>query len=981
MRANEGFREYRAIASVLRRGSPRSSTQRALGVLAALLALAGSASGCSARPQAPETLGGAEQDLDAPIPLDAQVRSGRLPNGLAYYILPHTTPKKRAQLWLAVNAGSALEDEDQRGLAHFVEHMGFNGTRRFPKHALIDVLERTGVQFGPDLNASTTLEATTYMLQIPTDEPGLVDTGLAILRDWAGDIAFGPAEVEAERGVVLEEWRRGRGAEARLRDKALPVLFHASPLAERLPIGRPEIIRSAPAEALVRYYRDWYRPERMAVIAVGDVNVPEIEARIAAEFSSLRAAAPPRPYSDEVLPAHAETLVSVETDPEASTTSVSLYTKLPARSYRSLRDYRRALAEALVHQMLNARLDERRREPDAVILSASSWTGRLIRSADTWVRRAVVPPDGVEAGLATLLAEGMRVERHGFTPGELERAKRDLLRRYELAASRRDRRDSQGLAWGLARHFYEQRFLAGSAADLALATQLLPTIGLPTLEEQVRAFAQGSRVIVVQGPAEMKAPSRQSLLAVLSRSAEQPLEPYRDRVASELAVELPPRGAVIRAQHIDEIGVTEWRLANGARVVLKPTDFDRDEVRMLAFSPGGHSLADDAGFDSALFSDLIVEESGTGALDPVALRRALTGTALSLRVHIGELKKTISGTSTARDLETLLRLAHLAFTAPRRDEAAFRTWRTRQIEAIRNRRASPERVFFDEMDQILTQGHPRRQPLTAERLQGIDLDRALAFYRDRFADAGDFVFVFVGNLDPAELQPLVERYLGSLPASGRAERWRDIGMQLPAHAQTRVVTQGEEQKSRVMLAFRSPHPWSKEAASEVRALVEALRLRLREVLREDLGGVYGVSVDGALRRRPLGSLSLTIGFGCAPENVDALQEAVRREIRELQAHGLDATHVAKLRSARTRAHELDLERNGFWLRELARAWRYGDDPREIIDVAPALAPLTSERTQSAARTYLDLERTVVGVLLPSPATPPVDVGTVRPLAR
>jgi zinc protease len=714
--------------------------RRASWILLALLALGGCAADPGTAPQPePSRSADAEPALDAPIPLDARIRAGRLANGLAYYILPHGTPKKRAQLWLAVNAGSALEDEDQRGLAHFVEHMGFNGTRRFPKQALIDALERTGVQFGPDLNASTTLEATTYTLQIPTDEPGLVDTGLAILRDWAGDIAFDPADVDAERGVVLEEWRRGRGAWARLRDRSLPILFHASPLADRLPIGRPEIIRAAPAEALARYYRDWYRPERMAVIAVGDVDPAALEARIAAEFANLQAHAPPRERPDPALPPHPETLVSLETDPEASTTSVSLYTKLPPRAHVTLRDYRRTLAEALFHQMLNARLEERRREPNAGFLGASSSTGSLVRRTDAWVQRAVVPPAGVEAGLAALLTERSRVERHGFTAGELERAKRNLLRRYELGAARRERRDSRTLAAGIARHFYEQRYLPGSEADLALATRLLPTIELATLRDLVGTFWAGSRVIVVQGPAEMKAPSAESLQALVRRAPEQGLEPYRDRVASEVAVALPPPGAVVRAQHIETVGVTEWQLANGVRVVVKPTDFARDEVRMLAFSPGGHSLAADADFDAARFSDLIVEDAGVGSLDPVALRKVMAGSALSLRARIGELEESVAGTSAPRDLESLLRLAHLAFTAPRRDEAAFHTWRTRQLEAIRNRRASPERVFFEEMEQLLTQDHPRRRPLTAERIRGIELDRALAFYRDRFADAGDIV--------------------------------------------------------------------------------------------------------------------------------------------------------------------------------------------------------------------------------------------------
>jgi zinc protease len=421
---------------------------------------------------------------------------------------------------------------------------------------------------------------------------------------------------------------------------------------------------------------------------------------------------------------------------------------------------------------------------------------------------------------------------------------------------------------------------------------------------------------------------------------------------------------VVKTRAIPEIGVTEWTLSNGARVVLKPTDFKNEEIRLFAFSPGGHSLVKDGDFESAQFASAVVGETGLGSFDPVQLRKALSGKIVSVRSRIDELEEGLSGSAAPADLETMLQLIYLEFTAPRRDETVFQAWRARQSEQVRNRRLSPEVVFFDDMQALMSQNHRRRQPVTPETLEKVDLDRALDIYRDRFAEAGDFTFVLVGNLDLERSKPLVERYLASLPTRHRAEKWRDIGVHRPPGVKTKTVTAGHEPKSSVSLTFHGPQRWSRDAENDIRMLGEVLAIRLREILREDMSGVYGVRAGGGISRRPRQEYGFSIGFGCAPENVDKLEKAVFAEIKEVQAKGIGEDYLHKVREARLRAHEVNLKENGFWEGELARAYRYDEDARQIPDIKPWVDKISSDRVRAAARRYLRSKEYVLGVLRP-----------------
>jgi zinc protease len=913
--------------------------------------------------------------LDEPLPLDKRITKGKLDNGLTYYVLPHQKPEKRAQVWLAVNAGSVLEDDDQRGLAHFVEHMGFNGTKRFPKQELVDFLEKSGIRFGADLNAYTSFDETVYTLQVPTDKPELLKRSISVLRDWADGIAFEPQEVEKERGVVLEEWRLGRGAGMRIFDKQAPVLYHGSKYAERITIGKPDIIKKATRDTLVRFYKDWYRPDLMAVVAVGDFSAADIEKQIQAEFKSLPAAKKPRPRTKVTLPSHDKTLVSIETDPEMPYASVAIMSKLPHRPEASARDYRRALGEQLFNAMLNSRLDEIRRQPDAPFLSASSSTSNLLRTADVFRQSARVTEDGIEKGFGALLEEVLRVERHGFRETELDRVKSQLLRHFQQAVKERDKTDARDFAAEIVRNFFESEAMPGREAELALVEKFLPTFELTEMNHLAKNYASGSKVIVVTGPATLQKPTESAMLGVNQKVATRDIKPYEDiGPGVSLMKGAPTPGTVVKTDTVPEIGVTLWKLSNGVRVIVKPTTFENDEVRMSAFSPGGTSLVKDADYISAGYSDEVVGQGGLGPFDAVKLRKALAGKIVSVGTRIGELEEGLSGRASPSDLETMFQMVHLSFVAPRKDEQAFSTWQKRELENVKNRRVSPEATFFEDLLLFSTQNHLRRRPATPEIVQKVDLTKAMSIYQDRFADASDFTFVFVGNIDLAKLEPLVTAYLGSLPNKKRKENWRDVNVFWPKGVKTKVVEKGSEPKSLVSLTFHGTEKWTRDTENAMRMLSEGLRFRLRQVLREDMGGVYGVQAGGAISRRPRQEYKFNVSFGCSPENVDKLKQAVFDEIKAMQDKGIGDDYVSKIKEARRRSQETALKENSFWLRELERAYTYGDDPKLIPDIAAMTDKVTSANIQAAAKKYLSTKQYVLGVLkpqgAPSSPTPP-----------
>ena len=959
--------------------------QRLLSLL--LLAAVLAATACATAPTSPrlsaetaasQPLPEVPTDLAATIPQDPVIHTGKLENGLTWYVRRNGVPSDRVELWLVVNAGSVLEDEDQRGLAHFVEHMAFNGTRNFAKQELVKYLESIGMRFGADINASTNFDETIYTLTVPTDKPEFLEKGVQILEDWAHGITFDPEEVDKERGVVIEEWRLGRGASARMLDQQLPVLFQGSRYAERLPIGKKEILETATPDLLRRFYTDWYRPDLMAVIAVGDVEPCRMEELIRKHFSQIPAAGSPRSHPLYPVPEHGETLVAVATDPEDTDTTVSVYSKLPARRQDRVGDYRQSIVEGLYHAMLNERLEEVARRPDAPFLYAGSGTGLFVRSSEVTVQQAGVREGQVEAGLAALLTEIERVRRHGFTATELERAKKEWQLTYEQAFTERRVMPSGNLAAEYSRGYLEAEPLPGVPAELVLVRRFLPEISVDEVNRLAEEWLRdGNRVILVQAPAKPEAPppSREALLAVFQKVRQSEIAAYVDRVqGGPLVAAAPQPGKIVKETRISELGLTEWTLSNGVRVIVKPTSGQRDEILLTGASPGGHSLVPDEDFPSAVFAATVMSEGGVGSFDKVTLEKALAGSTARVSPYISQLEEGVQGTASTADAETLFQLVYLTITQPRKDLDAFRSFQTLIRSAVQNRQAEPEAVFADRMREAMTQRHPRFQPITPEWIERIDLDTADRIYRDRFSDAGDFTFILVGNVSPAKVKPLVLTWLGSLPATGRNETWRDVGMRPPTEVVNVRVEKGIEPKSQVEIVFSGPAEFSRQARHDLGALSTVLETRLREVLREDMGAVYGVSASGDLSRRPWPSYEFSISFGCAPDKVDDLVKAVFAEIAAIQANGVAEPYITQVREAERRTRELNLTDNQFWLEALELYYTEKLDPRDILRFDDLIATVSSDRMRDTARRYLDTSRYALGVLAPEKQAPAVGRG-------
>ncbi|MBA2684884.1 MAG: insulinase family protein [Gemmatimonadaceae bacterium] len=907
--------------------------------------------------------------LATPLPVDPAVTTGVLPNGLHYYIRVNHKPEKRAELRLVVNAGSVLEDSTQRGLAHMVEHMAFSGTTHFKKQELVDYLESTGVRFGADLNASTSFDETVYELTVPTDSTKLFDKGFQILADWSRGLTFDSTELARERNVVIEEWRLGRGASARMRDKQFPVIFSGSRYAQRLPIGDKHILETAPRSTVKRFYDDWYRPDLMAIVAVGDFDKVKVERMIKAQFASWPAKKGAKPRATFPVPDHDSTLVTIATDSEATRSTVAVYYLQPLSPQKSVGDFRTEMLGSLYNDMLNARLQEIAQRPGAPFIGAFSNQGRLIRSKEVYVLTALVPDSGVEIGLRAAVTEGERVAQHGFTATELERAKKEMLRGMESAYAERDKTPSASFVAEYESAFLEKTATPSIAQQYKLYQQLLPGIGLAEVNALAHKWLSNrSRVIVVNAPQKAAAglPSEQALRAVLDSVAKVNVAAYTDSVSSApLIPTAPTPGKVVSSSQIASVGVTEWKLSNGARVLVKPTDFKDDELLFRAYAPGGTSVVSDSNYLDATIATGAVDAGGIGTFNATSLQKVLAGKSVQVGEYIGAIQQGVSGGGSPKDLETLMQLIYLTFTAPRADSAAFEAYRNKIEVLLANRAASPSAAFSDTLDLTLAQHHPRAKAPTAQDMEYVRLHRAIAIYKQRFSDASNFTFVFVGTIDTTKLKPLVEQYIASLPSTHAGEKWKDIGMSYPTGVITREVKRGIEPKAQTAIVFTGPFEFTWENVQQISALADLLEIKLRERLRQDLGGTYGVGVSASPSHFPKESYSLRIDFGSAPERAAELQKAVFAEIDSVKANGVSEKDLQKIREADLRSRETSLRQNRTWLSLLASYDVNSWDPALILKYDAEVRALSSAGLQSAAKKYFDTSRYVVVQLLPA----------------
>jgi zinc protease len=944
-------------------------TRIRLTCLCSALALAVSLGAKQQQQQQPAvTTSAQDAPLSQPVPVDPLITVGRLPNGLRYYIRANRQPQARAELRLVVDAGSVLEDEDQRGLAHFVEHMSFNGTLHFPQLAVPAFMQSLGMRFGAHVNAHTGFDETVYQLQVPSDNPAVIDRALLILEDWAHNVSFDPVEIDQERGVILEEWRLGLGADERILDTQLPILLKGSRYAERLPIGKPDIIQHVNHERLKQFYADWYRPDLMAVIAVGDFDTSAIEAQIKSHFASIPAASSPKPRPSYAVPAQPGTVYSVITDPEATTTRIGVYDKMAARDQTTIGAYRQQMVERLFGGMLSARLDEIAQKPDAPFLRAETGRGLFVRSEETTTLDALVTGGGVERGLSALFTEIDRVARFGFTETELNRQRLNWLQFLGKAAVEKDKSPSGPLADEFVRNFVHGEPIPGIVYELGLNQRFLPQITVAEVNGLAKEWIPDrNRLVVVSAPERDRSalPSEAKLAAVIKAASGGPLTAYVDAVSTQpLLARLPSPGAVATTSANEALGITEWQLSNGVRVVLKPTGFKQDEILFRAVSPGGTSLASDEDFIPAETASRVIAQGGLGDFRSIDLNKILAGTSAAVRADIGETEEGLGGGASRKDLETMFQLIYLTFTAPRADPVAFRVLTEQLKVTLANQDARPDMAFAEALDATLSQNHLRAQPLTAARVDQMSLDKSLAFYKDRFADASGFTFVFVGSLDLATMKPLVERYLGSLPALHRNETARDIGMHPPTGIVETQVRRGIEPKSQVSIVFTGPFQDDEMHRVVVRAMAETLSGNLHRTLREDLGGTYSVSVEPRFAKSPTGEYRLTVSFGCDPARTESLVKTAFQLIEQFKSTGPSDGQVADTRAALVRDFETNSQRNDYLLNRLLFKYEYSEDVKEVFNMRQFYDSLTAPVLRDAARTYLDTNRYVQVTLLP-----------------
>jgi zinc protease len=910
-----------------------------------------------------------ELALTRTLPIDPAIKTGRLPNGIRYFIRQNARPANRVAMRLAVNAGAIQEDADQRGLAHFLEHMAFNGTEHFKPGELVSFLESIGARFGPHVNASTSFDETIYMLEMPTDRAGYVDRGMLVLRDFAAGMSLLPAEVEKERGVVLEEWRGRLGAGSRLTDKQLPVIFQGSRYAERLPIGLPEVLKSAPRERLLAFYQKWYRPDNMAVVVVGDLPVAEAEALIQKHFAPIPASKVAASTVDTSVPAHKDTLINMSTDPEAQGWTVSIGFKGKAEHDTTVAGYRKTLVENLVSQMLNLRLSELARRPNAPFLGAQAGTSGIGRTLELFEIEAVVPEGKITEGLGALMLEARRMQQYGFSNDELNRAKAALLAGYERAYKERATSESASYADEYVRHFLEQEPIPGMEFEYRIASTYLPTVTAEEVAALAKEFiTDENRVVLGVAPEkkDMPPPAPETLRTAITRASNAPVERWAEATAGRELVEKPPApGKVASRRTVAEIGATVLTLSNGVEVWLKPTDFKNDQIMFTAYAPGGASLASESDYKNASLATAMVGVGGMGGFNPVDLSKMLSGKIAQASPSIGQYTQGVSGSSTPKDLETALQLNYLAYTAPNMTPDVFDLLKRRLAASLQNRDQNPGAVFAEKVGEINTSGHYTAKPFKPEDVPALDLNAMRSFYGARFANAADFTYFFVGAFTVDEITPLLEKWVASLPSTGKkTSAARDMGIKFPAAVVKEDVKKGKEPVSQTVLSFFADPGLDEMELHRARAAASVLNIRLRDILREELGGTYGVSVGFSSSPPIKGYGAMQIQFKSSPDNVDKLVAASLKEIERLKVEGPSADDVSKVQELERRDLETNAKQNAYWLGSMQTVHLYGWDPAGIARRDQRTERLTQENIKTMFQKYFPMERYTLVTLKP-----------------
>jgi zinc protease len=914
------------------------------------------------------------QNIDKPIPADPNIKIGKLDNGITYYIKVNKKPEQRIELRLAVNAGSICETDGQQGLAHFCEHMCFNGTKNFPSNKIISMLEEMGVKFGAELNASTNFDQTIYMLKVPTDSIEWINRGFQVMEDWAHQVSMEDTEIDKERGVITEEWRLGLGAEDRMQAKYIPVILKGSRYAERLPIGKVDVIKSFPYDTLRAFYKTWYRPDLMAVIVVGDIDLKLAEDKVKEYFGRIPKAVNPKPRIEFQVPENVEPLISIVTDKEASGFNATIFYKHPKSDNISFTDYRNQLMRSLYTGMLNNRLQEISQKPDAPFLYAGTGYGSFIsRSVDVYSLSVAAKENQIEKSLEVILTENERVRQFGFTATELEREKKDILSTYEKMAKESDKTESRSYADEFIRNYLTQECIPGIQKEFEITKEFLPGITLEEINKLGQTWTTDNNMVALitaQQKEGITVPSEQQVAEIFKLVKSKKIEAYVDKVSDvPLLSEIPTPSKVIKRTDDKVFGFTDLKFANGVHMILKSTEFKNDEIVISAYSPGGISLYPVADVMSATLAPAIIAQSGLGEYDFTGLQKKLSGNTAKLTPYINELREGVNGSCSPKDLETMLQLNYLYFTKPRRDESAYNAYVSRIKNMIKPIRSTPRMIFSDTLSKIVSMNSPRVIALPSDaQLDQINLDRAMAIFKERFADASDFTYLMVGNFKVDEVIPLLEKYIGGLPSIKRKETWKDETPGFPKGLVVVEVPKNSEPQSTVAMVWKGDFKWNEEDRQGFSMLMNILAIKCRESMREDQGGVYGVSISGSATKLPKPQFSVSASWGCNPENITKLTQTVLDEMGKIKKDGPTEIDLNKVKETLIRERETRIKENGFWLNTLQNHFFNGDILLSLEDFKTLINSYSGSAIQVLANKYLDTKNYVQVALTPAPKT-------------
>jgi zinc protease len=905
------------------------------------------------------------------LPIDKRVKIGKLPNGMTYYICKNNKPKNRVELRLAVNSGAVQEDANQDGMAHLVEHMCFNGTSHFPKNDLIHYLQSVGVGFGDGINGYTSFDETVYMLTVPSDSAKILDNGLLIMEDWANAVTFDTTEISKERGIVLEEWRLGLGAGRRMQNKYIPVLLKGSKYAEHLVIGTQESILHTSDENLMRFYRDWYRPDLMAIIVVGDMDPDKMEQQIIKNFGKIKSQTKPRQKETYKIDDNTEPLVCSVSDKENGYTQMMLAYKSSPVIVKTMDDYKKMIVRNIFSGMLNQRLNDLTKNSDPPFVYANAYYGNLwVRSCDGFQVQCVVKEDGADKGMKALLTETERVKRYGYIQPELDRFKKSYLKSLETEYNERDKQESGNLVWTCVSNFLQNEPMPGIEFTYDFVKKNLGTISLADVNKLAsQLITDKNEVAIVMGVEKqgVKLMTDQEINDNYKWIKTAKIDPYKESaIATNLIANKPKPGKIAMEKQISNTGITELTLSNGMKVVLKPTDFKNDEIRLESFSWGGFSLFGSEYKLSAQLAAEIVLQSGLDKFPKQELDKMMAGKNVNVSPYIYDIRSGFDASSSISDMETMFQQIYLYFTAPRRDESAYNSTVAKYNAIYKNALSNPVNYFFNEVESKLYNGNPDApNVLPSEKdWEQMSLDKVMEVYKRNFSNAGNFTLIFAGSFKLEQIKPLIETYLASLPSTGKTETFVDKGLRPIAGPANEIINKGTDPKTFVYLAINGPAKWSIKESHALWSLSNILQRVYVDKLREEMSGVYGFGIEGNVECQPYENFHFAMTIPCAPENADKLVNAVIAEIERMKTQGPTKEEIEKELESQRRSVETNVRENWWWLMSIHRIYRFEKDFGRIEKPYSLNEMITPQLIKETAQKYLDTKKIVRYTLYP-----------------